>query len=267
MRWIVLSLGIVACNTDPVATVDEPGTSTTAMTEVGSQASTGAPVDASTSAGESTSTGALPQTGGTADESTGTPAGCGNGALEPGEDCDGALIREGITCGSLGFIWERGELKCRDDCSVDAGACVECGWMPEPPGGACPAACNGGCSDGTCFIDCAGGNCYDDTFPPLTCPPGWHCDVACAEGELGGCLGRRIECPADFACSVRCTGQGCTFADIRCSDGPCEISCDDEDYACLSTFSCGTNSCHATCAGPGQLAMGCYLSCDCLTCE
>ena len=48
--------------------------------------------------------------------------GCGNGALDPGEPCDGAKLG-GKTCLSLGHAG--GALTCRADCTLDSSGCVK----------------------------------------------------------------------------------------------------------------------------------------------
>ncbi len=45
---------------------------------------------------------------------------CGNGTIDPSEECDGTLLG-GMTCRILNY-W-RGDLYCRNDCSLDVGAC------------------------------------------------------------------------------------------------------------------------------------------------
>ncbi|MCA9661425.1 MAG: M23 family metallopeptidase [Myxococcales bacterium] len=58
---------------------------------------------------------------------------CGNGELDPGEDCDGGDLG-GATCLSLGY--SGGSLSCTNSCAYNEGACESCGastyWTPTP---------------------------------------------------------------------------------------------------------------------------------------
>src|SRR5689334_10441335 len=48
---------------------------------------------------------------------------CGDGVVDPGEDCDGDVGDE--TCASQGFT--AGTLACSDSCTLDVTACTTCG--------------------------------------------------------------------------------------------------------------------------------------------
>jgi hypothetical protein len=86
------------------------GGNTTAATSHGSTASMG-----TTASG----------TGTTNPTSTSSGPGCGNGAIDPGEECDGANL--GVsTCASLGF--GSGTLACSPQCKFDSSACVYPRW-------------------------------------------------------------------------------------------------------------------------------------------
>jgi len=54
---------------------------------------------------------------------------CGNGIVEPGEQCDGANLN-GQTCVGLGYIG--GTLSCNANCTFNTSACTS---APPPPGG------------------------------------------------------------------------------------------------------------------------------------
>ena len=73
----------------------------------------------------------------------GGPGGlCGNGVIDPGEDCDGADLG-GQTCQSQGF--GSGTLACGPGCSFDTSGCVA---LCAPSGSTCTT--NGQCCSGSC---------------------------------------------------------------------------------------------------------------------
>ncbi|HEV8323189.1 MAG TPA: hypothetical protein VG389_16355 [Myxococcota bacterium] len=59
-------------------------------------------------------------------------AGCGNGAIEGSEACDGANLA-GATCASLGMGFDGGTLACNADCTYDTAACTTPGGVPTVP--------------------------------------------------------------------------------------------------------------------------------------
>jgi len=67
---------------------------------------------------------------------------CGNGALEPGEECDLTSLG-GATCASLGRT--PGTLGCGDDCRYDTAGCAACG----------DGRCEAGETPLTCAAECA----------------------------------------------------------------------------------------------------------------
>ena len=46
---------------------------------------------------------------------------CGNGKLDPGEQCDGKLLPSGITCQKLGY--DVGTISCKGNCTLDVSNC------------------------------------------------------------------------------------------------------------------------------------------------
>ncbi len=78
---------------------------------------------------------------------------CGNGVIDPGEDCDvgapGAGTCASATDGTLQF----GSLGCRADCTFDTSACSSCPPGGQIVGGSCwvlsgaNETCNGACAD------------------------------------------------------------------------------------------------------------------------
>lgn len=104
---------------DPTAETSD--TSTTSETTVDDTTTTAD--DTTTSAGDTTT--ADDTTTGEPDTTTEMEL-CGNGALDPGEACDGDLF-DGQTCMSEGF--DDGTLACAADCTLDTSGCtlVSCG--------------------------------------------------------------------------------------------------------------------------------------------
>lgn len=66
---------------------------------------------------------------------------CGNGAIEPGEACDGMNLG-GKTCQSQGFAG--GSLSCNPNCSLNTSGCTLCGNGQIDPGEACDGMNLGG---------------------------------------------------------------------------------------------------------------------------
>jgi hypothetical protein len=124
------------------------------------------------------------------DTSSCTVPGCGNGVVDPGEDCDGA-IPAGVTCSASGPN-RAGELKCQPDiCKYDTSNCVPapsvCGNGQIETGEACDivvppsATCSG--------ID-------NTTVGELKCLPNCQLDTSsCRPGTCGdGVIGAGEEC-------------------------------------------------------------------------
>jgi hypothetical protein len=89
------------------------------------------------------------------------PAGCGNGTIDPGEDCDGTLNVGSATCASvLGDTSQVGQVRCTQGCKFDTGACapmpscapVGATWSVPVTGQVCQRYDEGsaGCSTPTC---------------------------------------------------------------------------------------------------------------------
>jgi len=128
---------------------------------------------------------------------TGTPPElCGNGSIDPGEDCDGDELGN-ATCESLGQGFTGGTLSC-DDCEFNTSQCTS--DVPDPCGNGQlddDEDCDGDLLGGsTCEslgwgytggeLDCAGDCTFDDSGCTPQCGNG-----TCEEGET------HAECPAD----------------------------------------------------------------------
>ena len=101
------------------------------------------------------------------------PAKCGNGIIEPGEQCDGAA-HAGQTCATRGF--DDGQLRCTLKCAFDTLKCQACGngkvEGSESCDGNCPTSCpasNGPCSSWTLFGKAS------------------TCDATCVSTPVAGC--------------------------------------------------------------------------------
>ncbi|MEM1034700.1 MAG: hypothetical protein AAGN82_30450, partial [Myxococcota bacterium] len=178
--------------------------------------------------------------------------------------CDGAVT--GAMSGTCTLL--SSETDPDDECGPDqtcdgGGACAfACGQDPDPPAGACPAACTGGCIGGTCRIDCNGAGACQGAM--VNCPPGWRCEVQC--GGPTSCMGATVTCPEKYACDLVCTGD-CTATTLVCDSGPCAIECGVAG-SCLNTVvQCDINTCNATCLGATtQPSLQCGGACGCSPC-
>lgn len=192
--------------------------------------------------------------GANANTDTDCPSTCGNGALEPGEDCDTA-----IPAGAAGSCPQSAA-----DCA-DADACTTEAFV----GAACAARCQvttitvTGTADGCCP---AAGNANNDPDCLAVCgngvvesTAGESCDIALA----GSCPTSAAQCNDSNACttdSVTGTGCGttCAHADVTtCSmtiDGCCPAGCTGlVDADCSLTCGDGVVQSNETCdTGPGS---------------
>jgi hypothetical protein len=148
---------------------------------------------------------------------------CGDGLVDPGEDCDTASLA-GSDCATLGFV--AGELGCAADCSFDTSACTDqvCGNGIVEGDESCDGAelgeatcvtlgfgkgaglsCTGTCefdTDGcpppgegdscgwgnSCpfnYLSCVGGTCYDGSLGD-PCDYSWDCKNGLSCPLLGG---------------------------------------------------------------------------------
>ena len=181
---------------------------------------------------------------GEAEEEEGPVAVCGNGQIDPNEECDGAEL-DGQDC--VGFGYSGGTLLCTASCSfdfamcaagpacgdgvVDMGESCDCGNM----GGACSPAqlgnidCTGLPSPkGTAFgggtLACNAPSCTHNTVGCTYCGDGKRNGAeACDAADLGGatCATQGFTSGA-LSCSETCSFNTAGCMTIVCGDGMCQ---------------------------------------------
>lgn len=172
---------------------------------------------------------------------------CGDGILDPGEQCDGAV--QGITCASLQYAG--GTISCTPDCRLDLTHCLipvqaVCGNGRRDPGEVCDGDDLGGaiCPRGG-TLHCQPGCLSFDTSSCLNCgdgrrDPGEACDgldlggATCQSlGDAGGPLACDHVCRFDRSGCWRCgngridPGEECDDANTESGDG-CSATCTSE---------------------------------------
>ena len=205
-------------------------------------------------------------------------AGCGNGQLDPGEDCDGPDLLNGATCQSRGF--PGGQLACDASCHFDTSGCLtqvcgngvregteacDDGASNDQPGDCCSASCESVADDTSCASDqnectadvCRGGTC---AHPPVTdrqsCTDtdGDQCTAAsCQSGQCDqrsfapdgtACASDQNECTTDV-----CSGGACAHPPV--TDGQ---SCTDTDGDVCTAASCQSGQCDQRTFAPDETA-------------
>jgi hypothetical protein len=201
---------------------------------------------------------------------------CGNGVLDPGEQCDGADVR-GLTCTVLDPFFTGGTLGCATNCTLDTGRCTHgtCGNGVIDPGEDCePSTFDSNrtpCSSllpaetDNALVQCTATTCrYDfsncNAAPKAVCgngklEAGEQCDGearfvrTCTEYRLdytGGGFGCTSDCRLDISQCTLCDGT-------RCGDGIIGLG-EECDGANLGSYTCadhnrlyGTVSCLSNC--------------------
>ncbi len=155
----------------------------------------------------------------------GGPTLCGNGAIDLGEECDGADVG-GQSCEGLGYA--SGTLGCQADCSFDKSACVDatCGNGVLDAGEEC---------DGT---NLSGATCASRGFVSGTLACGADCAFdtsdcsACGDGTIDA----GEECDGTDLGGATCASRGHTSGTLAC-----DASCGIDDSGCMDA-SCGDGS-------------------------
>jgi hypothetical protein len=185
------------------------------------------------------------------------PDNCGNGVIDPGEECDGENLDNKI-CASLGYY--SGALSCKPDCTFDTSACnCEPGW----------GKCDGACMDFNDVNRCGGCDnvCDDSGRSTQTQCYQEQCYYNCTEGYVSchAPTGSRLqgcECEGFGCCGTECqtkhsNGIGGHWFDCQPLD---TYNSTQALQACLSHTGsyeqCGDTSCpgggHAYCTSDGH---------------
>jgi hypothetical protein len=205
--------------------------------------------------------------------------GCGNGFVNPGEDCDGTDVGD-ATCESV--AQRGGTLGCNADCTFDVVGCDQymCGDGVKDPGEECDGADLGGATCGsigftagavTCGSDCRfdvaaccsdfcdavnTSTCDEDTVRTCVMEP-----TGCLGLELTDCTATGDVCIADgdtaaCQCVNRCSAPGLG----RC-DGLIAETCEMQADGCLDytvNADCGTTT--GACAVSPQVGSTCVAA-------
>ena len=176
---------------------------------------------------------------------TGNPGGgCGDGVINPGEQCDGDL--DGFSCGNFGF--PGGELSCGTDCKFNTSACDGvsgiCGNDVINPGETC--------DDGnwSTILGCSSFDEFDGTGS-LSCGTDCQFDTSQCTGGPGDNGGSKIgTCAYDEDTTDNCDDGILTFSwtavwtwDPSCLDATCRVANQATRNKCKEGFA--TRSCPA----------------------
>ncbi|MFQ5478578.1 MAG: hypothetical protein ACE5E4_08180 [Candidatus Binatia bacterium] len=158
---------------------------------------------------------------------------CGNGVLDPGEECDDGNQTDGDCCSSACIV-ESAQLLCDDGNPCTDEICV--------PGSGCQNPANSlACDDGdacTTMDTCSGGLCVGGPAP--NCDDGNPCTVDSCD-QLAGCQNDNISvsCDDGDACTTNdtCSNGSCIGgAPLGCNDGnPCTDDSCDSQSGCVNT--------------------------------
>jgi hypothetical protein len=139
---------------------------------------------------------------------------CGNGAIDAGEDCDGANLNNEDCADQAGF--NAGTLACNDDCTFNTDACEN----------------NGVCGDG---VINTGEECDGNQLGGADCTD---------EGFASGTLACNVDCSFNTdACSNEACGNGID------DDANAAIDCN--DAGCVADINCDTPSANNNAVGAG----------------
>jgi len=144
---------------------------------------------------------------------------CGNGVIDPGEDCDGSAVG-GETCVSLGQDFVSGTLACDGSCGFDTSGCVA-------------PYCGDGVVDATAGEECDNATANSDTEPD-----------ACRTDCLLPWCGDGIIDPAN---SEDCDGLAMGGADCTTLGYPggtlvCAATCEYDESSCTPVGTCTQNA-------------------------
>jgi len=156
---------------------------------------------------------------------------CGDGKIDPGEDCDGAALG-GATCATLGS--DKGSLGCSEACHFDASGCCK-DQCPGPSGA----------------LECASANTAHTCgqFDSDECLE-WGNDQQCS----GKCDQGQCVCGSDADCPIQ--QDQCHASQGKCSAGKCFFEENPAGTPCDDGNKCTQgDTCQAgVCVGGGQVA-------------
>lgn len=259
-----LALGLVVVGACAKGGIADPGDQTFGLPG-NTTAMTAAPASGETATGETGTAGsggadadddADPDgTGGTSENPSGTEVGgelCGNGAIDPPEQCDGSELG-GADCAASGFAG--GTIGCNASCVLDTSGCVS-------------AVCGDGVlGDGeTC--DCGGAACTPAQLGNAACtslpaPSGGNynggalgCTAACALDETAcTACGDGVIDAGETCDGANLGGQTCASQGFDAGQLSCSATCALATGSCV-TYVCGNGACD-----PGEDSCSCAADC------
>lgn len=163
---------------------------------------------------------------------------CGDGLVDPGEQCDGADTTAG-NCEDLGYYQQLGDLVCRSDCTLDTSVCLSrCG--DDVIQVAFGEQCEGGdLAAETCqTLGLGSGN--------LACNDSCHFDTSACENDIecgdGVIIGRFEDCEGEDLAGQTCASLGYYGGQLACDPYTCAF----ELAGCENFGRCGDNAVQAT---------------------
>lgn len=150
---------------------------------------------------------------------------CGNGILEPGEECDCGSLEE---CALDPCCGSDCKLKPRALCSDKNHACCK-GCQVVPASAHLECRPSTGPCDKSEWCDGNSANCPADQFQPdgLVCPGG-SANTTCASGI---CTNKALQCQ-DLARRFNSTGN-CSAYGVNFDERECRMQCATESYGCV----------------------------------
>ncbi len=205
------------------------------------------------------------------DADTKSVSACGDGFLDPAEQCDGAALPV-TDCLGLGYYLQFGPLACRDDCSLDltvcAGRCGD-GIVQTLHGEQCDGEHLAGETCGTLGLGQGALACAADcTFDTAGC----EVATACGDGSVSDWTGE--QCDGENLRGATCASEGLGEGTLGCTDdctldpGDCarQPACGDGTLQAWNGEECdGDDAGSKTCANLGLGFYGGHLACtaDC----